>query len=110
MTKLTLACGLIITLAACASNPPPAAMAATAAPAAGTQAAAPAATQATAQAAKPKLICDDTSQIGSHMAQRICMTPEQAEARRKAAQQAAQEFQMQSKQSCPQSGCGTPPR
>src|SRR5579863_8570467 len=92
MTKLTLACGLIITLAACASNPPPASTA-TGAPAAGTQAAA---TQATAQAAKPKLICDEEKPLGSLLPQRICMTPEEAAQRRKAARDAMTNIRDQS--------------
>ena len=100
MTKLSLTCGLVLTLAACASNPstpapaaavsaPTGAPAATTAPAAGTPTA--------AVSTKPKLICDDTSQMGSHMMTRICLTPEQAEARRKAAQQAAFEAQNKAK-------------
>jgi hypothetical protein len=110
MMKLTLACGLILililTLAACASNSASPGMAnATPAPAAGTQAAVSVATKSTVQAAKPKLVCDDSSQTGSHLATRLCMTPEEAEARRKASQAAAQQFQMQNKQSCGQSGC-----
>jgi hypothetical protein len=83
MTKTTLACGLALALvlAACASTPQqtPATAAAGAAPA-GT-------TSATAQVAtKPKLVCEEEKPLGSNLPQRICMTPEEAAARQKAAQ------------------------
>ena len=79
MTKLSLACGLAfsVVMAAC-SSVPKSDQAATAAPAA--------ATTARAAPATPKLICEDSTQIGSHMSQRICLTPEQVAERRKAAQ------------------------
>jgi len=81
MTKLSFACGLALSavLAACASAPHNSPAAASAAPAAGT-------TTVAAAGDKPKLVCEDSTQIGSHFKQRICMTPEEAEARRKAAQ------------------------
>lgn len=96
MTKLTLACGLFMTLAACASNAPSPATAVQA-PAAGTQSAAPAATQAAAPvAAKPKIICEESKPTGTLIPQRICMTPEEQEQRRKAAQEAMRNIQTQS--------------
>ena len=99
MTKLTLACGLIMTLAACASNTPntPAAAMAAQAPAAGTQSAAPAATQDVATTAtKPKIVCEESKPTGSLIPQRICMTPEEQAQRRKAAQEAMLKMQTQS--------------
>lgn len=105
MMKLSLACGLALSalLVACSSAPTQSQPAATttAAPAAGTAVA--------TASAKLKLVCDDTNQTGSHMMTRICLTPEQMEARRKAAQQAAQQAQMHNAQSCSQSSCGGPP-
>lgn len=120
MTKLLLTCGVLAALAACAtSQPSPSAAASSVAPAtaaapaadsapAATTAAAP---QTAAAPAKPKLVCEETEQMGSHFPQRVCMTPEQMEARRKAAQAAMQNFQMQGAQ-CAQGGgaCGGPPR
>ncbi|MGE5624720.1 MAG: hypothetical protein ACM3ZT_04150 [Bacillota bacterium] len=94
MTKLTLACGLILILAACASNSPaPGTASAAPAPAAGTSVAATAATKATAQATKPKLVCEEEKPLGSLLPQRICMTPEEAAKRRKAAQDAMRNIQ-----------------
>lgn len=96
MTKLTLACGLALSLSlmACASTPKPAAAPAasgtTAAPAAGTA-------TATAQAStKPKLVCEESKPLGSLIPQRICMTPEEAAARQKAAQDKMRNIQNQS--------------
>jgi hypothetical protein len=101
MTKLSRACGLILSaaLTACASAPQNAPGAASAAPAAGTAI-------ATASSSTPKLVCEDSSQMGSHFKQRICLTPEQVEARRRASQQAAQDFQNRAH---PVSGDGKPP-
>lgn len=85
MTKLTLACGLALSLSlmACASTSKPAA----ATSGASSTTAAPAAGTSTAQAStKPKLICEETKPLGSNLPQRICMTPEEAAARQKAAQ------------------------
>ena len=99
MTKLALACSLALTLMACASNPnnsapaaAPAANGTTSAPASGT---APAAASAQAPA-KPKLVCEEQKPLGSLLPQRICMTPEEAAARRKAAQDRVQNMQNQS--------------
>jgi hypothetical protein len=90
MTKSSLACSLILTLAlgACASQPQDTAGGATAAPAAG-------GTSAVAQAApaKPKLICEEEKPLGSLLPQRICMTPEEAAQRQKAAQEKMREIQ-----------------
>ena len=95
MTKTTLACGLILslTIAACASTPK---QATTAAP--GTIGA-PASSTAPALAsapAKPKLVCEETKPLGSLLPQRICMTPEEAAARQKAAQEKMRNLQNQS--------------
>jgi hypothetical protein len=92
MTKLTLACGLILTLAACASDPAGTASTATttAAPAPDTAGPAPQA------AAKPKLVCEETKPLGSLLPQRICVTPEEAAARKRAAQDAMRNMQQQS--------------
>jgi hypothetical protein len=93
MTKLPLACGLILTLAACASSGPAgtaSANPATGAPAAGTAAPAPQA------AAKPKLVCEETKPLGSLLPQRVCMSPEEAAQRKKAAQDAMRNMQQQS--------------
>lgn len=94
MTKLTLACGLALSLSlmACASTPKPAA-----APAASGTTAAPAAGTATAQAStKPKLVCEESKPLGSLIPQRICMTPEEAAARQRAAQDKMRNLQNQS--------------
>lgn len=113
MTKLLLTCGVLAALTACAtSQPAPSA----AAGAAGT--ATPAATSApssqssaAATPAKARLVCEETQQLGSHFQQRVCMTPEEAEARRKAAQEAMRNAQMMGAQ-CAQGqtgSCGGPP-
>ncbi len=117
MTKSFLICGVLAALTACATSQPAstastASAAAPAVAAADTTAGAPAATTAAAPG-KPKLVCEETQQLGSHFPQRVCMTPEQMEARRKAAQAAMQNYQMQGAQ-CAQGGgggaCGGPPR
>ncbi|HEY1772308.1 MAG TPA: hypothetical protein VGH91_03835 [Gammaproteobacteria bacterium] len=100
MTKLSLACGLALSaaLAAC-SSVPRAAPTATAAPAAGTAV-------ATTASTTPKLVCEDTNQIGSHMQSHICLTPEQVEQRQKDSRQAAQDLQNRAQ---PLSSDGKPP-
>lgn len=115
MTKLFLTCGLLAALTACAtSQPAPMAAASPATSAVPAATSAPAAQTATTVAAapgKPKLVCEETDQMGSHFPQRVCMTPEQMEARRKAAQAAMQNYQMQGAQCAQGSGaCGGPPR
>jgi len=118
MTKLLMTCGLLAALTACAtSQPAPSAAATTAAPAAATSASAAPAAQTTAVAAtavapaKPKLVCDETARIDSHFQQRVCLTPEQVEARRKAAQEAMRNYQNSTVSACGDSGCsGSPPR
>ena len=82
MTKFLMTCAALLLLAACASQP--ATSGATAAPDAGTSTGAVIATAAQPQ--QSKLICQDSEQIGSHFRSRVCLTPEQVEARRKAAQ------------------------
>lgn len=103
MTKLSLACGLTLSaaLAACSSTPPAGqtATGSTSAPAATTAA-------STASTRGPKLVCEDTSQMGSHFSQHICLTPEQVAQRRKDSQQAAQDFQNRAH---PVSADGKPP-
>ena len=97
MAKLLMTCGLMLALTACATTQP-APMAATASgggAASATQSAPAASTAEVAQSApaattavKPqqaKLICEDSAQIGSHFHSRVCLTPEQVEARKKAA-------------------------
>ncbi|HEY3860186.1 MAG TPA: hypothetical protein VGM47_11330 [Gammaproteobacteria bacterium] len=95
MMKLPFACGLMLALglAACASTPKTASTSATAVPGSSTAAA-----TATAQAApaKPKLICEEEKPLGSLLPQRICMTPEEAAARQKAAQSQVRNLQSQS--------------
>ena len=99
MMKSPLACGLILTLAACASNSSAPGTAAAPANSTGTvvTAPAPATAQApAAQPAKPKLVCEEDKPLGSLIPQRICMTPEEAAARRKAAQDRMRNLQNQS--------------
>jgi hypothetical protein len=109
MTKLLMTCGLMVALAACASNQPAASSASSSpgtpaqvAPAAGSVVAAASATTA-AKPAAPKLVCEETDQMGSHFQQRVCMTPEQMEARRKAAQAAM--LSSHSVAACGNNGC-----
>lgn len=67
---------------------------------------APAPATAVAVAPKPttpKLVCEDDSQIGSHLHKRICLTPEQVEARKKAARDMADSIH--STVQCGASGC-----
>jgi hypothetical protein len=116
MTKLLMTCGLVALLTACAtSQPAPNAAASAATPTTTNVSAAPAAQTGAAATAgvpgKPKLICEETDQMGSHFQQRVCMTPEQAEARRKAAQAAMQNFQNGTVCASQGNGCsGGPPR
>ena len=97
MTKLTLACALALSLSlmACASAPKTAT--ATAVPTASGTTTAPATGPVTAQAStKPKLICEESKPLGSLLPQRICMTPEEAAARKTAAQNAMRNMQNES--------------
>ncbi|MFI4920378.1 MAG: hypothetical protein ACHQAZ_01920 [Gammaproteobacteria bacterium] len=114
MSKLLMTCGLVVALTACASSQPSPSASSSASGASGqaSATATPAAQSGTATAvAKPKLICEDTAQMGSHFQQRVCMTPEQAEARRKAAQAAMQNYQNSTVSACGDNGCsGGPPR
>jgi len=91
MTKTILACALALslTIAACASTPKQTA-ATDAVPAGSTAAVAQAAP------AKPKLVCEEQKPLGSMLPQRICMTPEEAAARQKAAQDKMRNLQNQS--------------
>jgi hypothetical protein len=92
MIKSTLACSLALALglAACASDPQQPSAAASSAPASGT------ATVAQAAPTKPKLVCEETKPLGSNLPQRICMTPEEAAARQRAAQDKMRNIQNQS--------------
>lgn len=114
MTKLLMTCGLLTVLAACATSQPAPSAAATpqaATTASATPAAQTGAAPVAAAPAKPKLVCEDTAQMGSHFQQRVCMTPEQMEARRKAAQEAMRNYQNSTVSACGDSGCsGGPPR
>lgn len=116
MTKLLMTCGLLMVLAACAtSQPAPSASASASAPAVTSASAAPAAQSGTAPVAaapaKPKLVCEAADQMGSHFQQRVCMTPEQMEARKKAAQEAMRNYQNSTVSACGDNGCGGgPPR
>jgi hypothetical protein len=102
---------LSLSYSACANVPaavvPATSIAPIPVPAATTSAAqaVPSAQTITAPAAstvKPKLICEDADQIGTHFRKRICLTLEQVEARRKAAQKA---FQNDPHNTCSKSGC-----
>ena len=110
MTKLLMTCGLLVALTGCAtSQPAPSAAAVPATPAA--PAAQTGAAPVAAAPGKSKLVCEETDQMGSHFQQRVCMTPEQAEARRKAAQAAMQNYQNSTVSACGDNGCsGGPPR
>ena len=79
--------GLWLALAACAHDQPHMA--------GGALSAAPAGQTATAaaQAGKPKLVCEETRPLGSLLPQRICLTPEEAAARKRAAQEAIRNMQ-----------------
>ena len=79
MMKLLMTCGLTLALTACATSQP--SPIASAAPAAQTSA-------IVTSAPKVKLVCEDTRPLGSHIPQRICLTREQIEARKKATQEA----------------------
>lgn len=111
MTKLLMTCSVAMLLAACASQPATMGSTATptAVPAAGT-AAAVAATTSTQ--AKGKLVCEDSEQIGSHFHSRVCLTPEQVEARKKAARDMMLNSQtgMCATQDCVNGGGGPPRR
>lgn len=107
MSKLLMTCGLVMALTACATSQP----ASTASSGASTAPAAQSGAAPATAVTKPKLVCEDTAQMGSHFQQRVCMTPEQAEARRKAAQAAMQNYQNSTVSACGDSGCsGGPPR
>jgi hypothetical protein len=96
MTKFVLACGLALTLMACASNPDQSSAAAPAAGSSAAPASSTATTVAQAAPAKPKLVCEEQKPLGSLLPQRICMTPEEAAARKKASQDRMRQMQDQS--------------
>jgi hypothetical protein len=104
MTKSSLVCCLILTLAlgACASQPQQTA-------AAGTSAAPTGSTSVVAQAApaKPRLVCEEEKPLGSNLPQRICMTPEEAAQRQKLARDKMQNMQNNSASTVRE---GSPPR
>jgi len=109
MTKLLLTCGLVMALTACAtSQPSPSAgVSPAASPAVAATTAAP---QVAAAPSKPKMVCEETDQMGSHFSQRVCMTPEEMEARKRAAQESMRNLQNSSVSACGDNGCGGPPR
>lgn len=90
MTRSILLCGLLTLSTVVLADTTATAPAATATPAA----TAPAAASAVAAApAKPKLVCESTHAIDSHINQRICMTPEQMAERKKADQERMRRLQ-----------------
>ncbi len=111
MSKLIKAASLLLVTACFAApaladgTPTPAA--GTAVAAAPATAAAPAPATAVAAAAPksstPKLVCEDDSEIGSHLHKRICLTPEQVQARKKAARDFSDN--MHSSVQCGANGC-----
>lgn len=115
MSKLIQAAGLFLMAACCAipalgddapATPAPAAGTAVAAAPAPAPAAAPAPATVVAAAPKsavPKLVCEDDSEIGSHLHKRICYTPEQVQARKKAARDMMDS--MHSTVQCGDGGC-----
>lgn len=90
-------------------SPAPTAGTVAAAPAPATAAAPAPATAAVAATAPksstPKLVCEDDSEIGSHLHKRICLTPEQVQARKKAARDFSDN--MHSTVQCGANGCGS---
>ena len=112
MSKLIKA-GSLMLVAACftasaLADGSPAPAAGTTVAAAPATAAAPAPATAVAAAAPksgtPKLVCEDDSEIGSHLHKRICLTPEQVQARKKAARDFSDN--MHSTVQCNAGGCG----
>jgi hypothetical protein len=104
MTKLSFACGLVLSTAVAAwssvSIAAPTAATATA-PADATVAPAGVTTPAATAAAAPKtpkLVCENVSEAGSHMKKRVCLTPEQMAQRHKDSQQAAHDLQNRARQ------------
>ena len=113
MTRSILLCGLLALSSAVLADTTATAPAATATPAASAPApdaaqAAPAAASAVAVApaapAKSKLVCEWEPQLGSHLMSRVCMTPEEKAARRKADQEAMR--RLQAGKPCATSGTG----
>lgn len=107
MTRSILLCGLLALSTAVLADTTATAPAATATPVPATDAAqaAPSAASAVAAApAKPKLVCETTHPLDSHINQRICMTPEQMAERKKAAQEAMR--RLQAGKPCATSGSG----
>ncbi len=96
MSKWISSLGLALLMTACATPQQPPAQASGAATSSGQ----PQMVVSTGtQPAGQKLICSESYPMGSHIPQRICLTPEQAAARKKAAQEAMQNVQMQGAQS-----------
>jgi hypothetical protein len=88
MTTLSLACGLAVlaALVACSSVPKAASTG---------DAAVPSVASRVAAARAQGLVCDDDNMTGSHMTQRLCLTPEEAKQRHQASQGAAFDAQHQ---------------
>lgn len=91
MSKWIVSLGLALLITACAT---PQQQSAQTAPGQQSQMVVSRGTQPSGQ----KLICTDTYPMGSHIPQRICVTPAEAAARQKASQQAMQNIQMQGNQ------------
>lgn len=105
MTKLLMTCGAAVLLVACASQP--ATTGSTMASSA-TQGSSAAPAASGVQPQQAKLICEDSDQIGSHFHARVCLTPEQAEARKKAAQEMMSNLPG-GNGGCANNSCGGPP-
>jgi len=108
MTRLTLFCALLFaSVTVLADGGAPAASTATPPAAAAAPAPAPAAASAVAAAQpkpKPKLVCETTHPMDSHINQRVCMTPEEMEERKKHDQEALRRMQAGGPAGCQLSG------
>ncbi len=93
MIRSILLCAFLgFSLNALADAPAPAASTATP-PAQASTAAQPAPAAVAAAPAKPKLVCEVTHPLDSHINQRICMTPEEMAERKKHDQEALRRMQ-----------------
>ncbi len=104
MSKWFFIPGLILLITACATPRSPASPPAVAAPGNKSQMVMVRGTQESGR----KLICSLSYPIGSHIPARICLTPAQEAARRKAAQEAMQNQGQVTP--CGANSCGSPPQ